>query len=134
MKTLQLRQVGPTAVEMAGGTGEDAWAIRVNVPGEGAKGSGPKPTELLALALAACKAMTALQYAQRKGHELQGLAIDVDYEMAENPRRIARITTRFSGMKTQLDAETLERVTAAMKACTISRTLEAGINLETFVE
>ena len=60
MPTLILRQVGETAVEMAGGEGDAAWTVRVDVPGEGGTPTGPKPTELFAFSLAGPLVMAAL--------------------------------------------------------------------------
>jgi uncharacterized OsmC-like protein len=134
MASLILRQVGETAVEVNGGEGEGAWRVRVDVPGEGGKGSGPKPTELLALSLAACKAMAALQYALRKHAKLRGIVVEVGYETVQNPRRIGKLQVRFTGVKEQLDGEMLERVTAAMHACTIANTLHDPPEIETIVE
>lgn len=134
MGTLLLRQVGETAVEASGGEGEGAWTVRVDVPGEGGKGSGPKPTELLALSLGACKAMAALQYALRKHAKLRGILVEISYETLPNPRRIGKLQVRVKGMKEQLDAEMLERVTAAMNACTIANTLHDPPEIETLVE
>jgi uncharacterized OsmC-like protein len=134
MKTLILHQVGETAVEVGGGEGEGAWKIRVDVPGEGGEGGGPKPTELLAISLAACKAMAALQYALRKHAKLRGIVIEVGYEMEKNPRRISRIDIRFKGVKEQLDQEMLERVTAAMNGCTIASTLKNLPAIQTIVD
>lgn len=45
----------------------------------GGSDTAPTPTELLSAALGACAAITAKLYAQRKGWDLQGIEIAVDF-------------------------------------------------------
>src|SRR5687768_15516358 len=49
----------------------------------GGDDQGPSPQELLAAALASCTAVTIEMYAQRKGWDTSGLAVDVQYTPAE---------------------------------------------------
>src|SRR6266571_5359954 len=44
---------------------------------------GPSPQELLAASLASCTAITIEMYAKRKGWNVDGLEVDVDYTPAE---------------------------------------------------
>ena len=53
-------------------TGEVDHALIADVPpGEGGKGKGPTPHELLEASIAACKAITVRMYADRKGWPLE---------------------------------------------------------------
>ena len=49
-------------------------------PEVGGTDRGPRPTELLAMSLATCTAITVEMYADRKGIELPHLEVDVEYE------------------------------------------------------
>ncbi|MFN8528386.1 MAG: OsmC family protein [Anaerolineae bacterium] len=49
-------------------------------PEDGGTNQGMKPTELLIASLAACAAITAKMYAQRKGWPLTSVEIDADFE------------------------------------------------------
>ena len=50
---------------------------------QGGDDMGPSPQELLAASLASCTAITMEMYAKRKGWDVTGLAVDVDYSPAE---------------------------------------------------
>ena len=59
-------------------------AITVDEPVDcGGDDLGPSPQELLAAALASCTAVTMEMYAQRKGWDISGLAVDCRYTPAE---------------------------------------------------
>src|SRR5512134_2761745 len=49
----------------------------------GGDDEGPNPQELLAASLASCTAITMEMYARRKGWNIDGLEVDVDYSPAE---------------------------------------------------
>src|SRR5215468_1623725 len=50
---------------------------------QGGADLGPSPQELLSAALASCTAVTMEMYAKRKGWNVDGLEVDVDYTPAE---------------------------------------------------
>ncbi len=50
---------------------------------KGGENSGPSPEALLAASLASCTAITMQMYAQRKGWDLPGLEVAVDFTPAE---------------------------------------------------
>jgi len=61
-------------VELEGG-----HELRLDEPADrGGTDTGPRPTQLLASALAGCIAITMEMYAERKGWELGGLEVDVE--------------------------------------------------------
>src|SRR4051812_42791631 len=57
------------------------------------KGEAFSPTDLIATALGTCIATTMGIVAQREGVDLRGMTVNVTKEMANNPRRIGRLTT-----------------------------------------
>ena len=85
--------------------------------------SGPKPTELLAASLAACTAITLEMYADRKGWDLGGVEVAVDFTKAEGespPSFDVRIKVPAG-----LDEDQRERLLVIAGKCPVHRTLAA---------
>jgi uncharacterized OsmC-like protein len=57
------------------------------------KGEAFSPTDLVATALGTCIATTMGIVAQREGVDIRGMTVNVTKEMANDPRRIGRLTT-----------------------------------------
>ena len=93
---------------------------------------GPSPQELLAAALAACTAVTMAMYAQRKGWNTSGLAVDVDYTPAERgcPTKFELVLK----MPAHLDEEQIERLKVIAAKCPVHRTLEGEVMFHERVE
>ena len=93
---------------------------------------GPSPQELLAAALASCTAVTMEMYAQRKGWDVSGMAVDVRYTPAERgcPTRFELVMT----MPAHLEEEQIERLTAIAAKCPVHRTLEGEVAFDERVE
>jgi len=98
----------------------------------GGDDSGPSPQELLAAALASCTAVTMEMYAQRKGWDVHGLAVDVRYTPAERgcPTRFELVMK----MPAHLEEEQIERLTAIAAKCPVHRTLEGEVAFDDRVE
>jgi putative redox protein len=98
----------------------------------GGQDEGPSPQELLAAALASCTAVTMEMYAQRKGWDTSGLAVDVEYTPAERG-----CPTRFDlvlKMPSHLDEEQIEKLKVIAAKCPVHRTLEGEVMFEERVE
>ena len=98
----------------------------------GGQDDGPSPQELLAAALASCTAVTMEMYAQRKGWDTSGLAVDVEYTPAERG-----CPTRFDlllKMPAHLDEEQIEKLRVIAAKCPVHRTLEGEVMFEERVE
>ena len=93
---------------------------------------GPSPQELLAAALASCTAVTMEMYAQRKGWDTSGLAVDVQYTPAErgSPTKFELVLT----MPAHLDEEQIERLKVIAAKCPVHRTLEGEVMFHERVE
>ncbi len=93
---------------------------------------GPSPQELLAAALASCTAVTMEMYAQRKGWNTSGLAVDVRYAPAERgcPTKFELVLK----MPPQLDEDQIERLQVIAAKCPVHRTLEGEVMFEERVE
>ena len=93
---------------------------------------GPSPQELLAAALASCTAVTIEMYARRKGWNVDGIEVDVDYTPAERG-----CVTRFQlvmRMPAHLSEEQVERLSQIAAKCPVHRTLEGEVAFDERVE
>lgn len=98
----------------------------------GGQDLGPSPQELLAASLASCTAVTMEMYAQRKGWDTSGLAVDVQYTPAERgcPTKFELVLK----MPAHLEEEQIERLTVIAAKCPVHRTLEGEVMFEERVE
>jgi putative redox protein len=98
----------------------------------GGEDLGPSPQELLAAALAACTAVTMEMYAQRKGWDTAGLAVDVQYTPAERgcPTKFELVLK----MPAHLDEEQIERLKVIAAKFPVHRTLEGEVMFHERVE
>jgi putative redox protein len=98
----------------------------------GGEDLGPSPQELLAAALASCTAVTMEMYAQRKGWDTSGLAVDCRYAPAERgcPTKFELVLK----MPPHLDEEQIERLQVIAAKCPVHRTLEGEVMFEERVE
>jgi putative redox protein len=90
---------------------------------DGGGDAGPRPTELLAAALASCTAITIEMYADRKEWELGDVEVSVDYETptADTPPKL-KLTIKIGAGLTD---EQRERVLVIAGKCPVHRTLKA---------
>ncbi len=99
---------------------------------QGGDDLGPSPQELLAAALASCTAVTMEMYAQRKGWDTSGLAVECRYTPAERG-----CMTQFDlvlKMPPHLDEEQIERLQVIAAKCPVHRTLEGEVMFNERVE
>jgi putative redox protein len=108
-------------------------SITVDEPVEaGGEDLGPSPQELLAAALASCTAVTMEMYAERKGWDTSGLAVDCRYTPAERgcPTKFELILK----MPPHLDEEQIEKLQVIAAKCPVHRTLEGEVMFDERVE
>jgi putative redox protein len=98
----------------------------------GGDDEGPSPQELLAASLASCVAITMEMYAKRKGWNLDGLQVDVDYTPAERgcPTRFKLVTR----LPAHLGEEQVAKLQAVAAKCPVHRTLEGEVAFDERVE
>lgn len=89
----------------------------------GGADTGPRPTALLAMSLAACTAITIEMYAGRKQWDLGDVEVAVDYETptADTPPKL-NTTIKVSAA---LSDEQRERILVIAGKCPVHRTLKA---------
>jgi len=109
----------------------DGHEIVVDEPLDvGGTDTAPSPTRLVTAALAACTAMTIRLYADRKGWNVDGLVVDVDFP---GPPRSGEGTS-FDVAVTlpdDLDAEQRERIMVIAGKCPVHRILTSDVEIVT---
>jgi putative redox protein len=100
--------------------------------GTGGDDMGPSPQELLAASLASCTAITMEMYAKRKGWNVDGMEVDVDYTPAE--RGSATNFKLVMRMPAHLTEDQVQRLQVIAAKCPVHRTLEGEVLFDERVE
>lgn len=102
-------------------------------PDQGGSDEGPSPTRTLAAALAACTAITAEMYAERKGWTLDDLEVVVEMEFTGPVPTTFDVTLRCPG---DLDDDQLERLRRVAAKCPVHRALahESAVSVNDRIE
>ena len=108
----------------------DGHVVVVDEPTEaGGTDLAPSPTRLLAASLASCTAITIGMYADRKGWDIAGLGVAVEFEGAAK----AGETTHFRvdlTLPPGLTPEQAERIEVIAGKCPVHRTLVGPVEIE----
>jgi putative redox protein len=96
----------------------------------GGADSAPSPTRALTASLAACTAVTIQLYAERKGWDVEGLEVEVDFAGAPRAGEQARFDVVVS-LPDGLDDEQRERIMVIARKCPVHRILDGGAELVT---
>jgi putative redox protein len=97
----------------------------------GGSDTGPSPTELLALSLAACTAITVEMYAERKEWDLGAVAVEVDYEL--QPKATSRFDVVLK-VPEGISDEQAEQLRAIAGKCPVHRTLTGEVEITDRIE
>jgi putative redox protein len=99
----------------------------------GGANSGPSPTQLLAGSLAGCTAITLELYAERKGWDLDGLEVEVDFASESFTPSAFEVVLRLPD---SFDEEQRQRLLAIAGKCPVHKVLaaEASISVSDRVE
>ena len=89
-------------------------------PEVGGADEGPSPTRTLGAALAACTAITAEMYAERKGWDIGALEVEVEIAFEGPVPSDFKVTLRCPG---DLDDEQLDRLLRVAAKCPVHRAL-----------
>jgi putative redox protein len=109
----------------------DGHEVTVDEPREaGGTDSGPSPTRLLTASLASCTAITMAMYAERKGWELDGVEVEVDFEGPPRAGETARFDVAIT-LPGHLDAEQRQRIMVIAGKCPVHRILAGGADVVT---
>ena len=100
-------------------------------PDEGGTDTGPRPSQLLALSLASCTAITVEMYAERKGWDVGELEVEVDYDLNVNDTSRFEVLIKLPGA---LSDEQMKRLKAVAGKCPIHRALVGKVEINDVVE
>jgi putative redox protein len=98
---------------------------------EGGADTGPRPTALLAMSLAACTAVTVEMYANRKQWHLGEIEVEVDYEL--DPHATSRFDVTLK-LPAGLTDEQADRLQAIACKCPVHRVLMGEVEISDRVE
>ena len=107
--------------------------VNIDEPTEtGGTDTGPSPQELLAASLASCTAVTMEMYAARKGWDIGGVEVAVEYTPAERgcPTRFKLVVR----LPERLTDEQVERLRVIAAKCPVHRTLDGEVMFDERVE
>jgi putative redox protein len=94
---------------------------------KGGTDTGPTPSQLLALSLASCTAITIEMYADRKGWDVGALEVEVEYDLGLREGR-ARFEVVLK-LPESITDEQLERLIAIAHRCPVHRTLMGQVEI-----
>jgi putative redox protein len=101
-------------------------------PEVGGNDKGPRPTELLAMSLASCVAVTMEMYARRKEMVLSELEVQVDYEL--DPRGGSSQFHLVLKLPHGLSEDQVERLRVIAGKCPVHRVLAGSIDISSRVQ
>jgi putative redox protein len=99
---------------------------------KGGTDTGPSPTQLLALSLASCTAITIEMYAGRKGWEVGQLEVEVDYELGKG--ELPSYYDLVIKLPEALPDEQVERLRVIAGKCPVHRALTGKVEISDRVE
>jgi putative redox protein len=90
---------------------------------EGGTDNGPAPVELLTAALGSCMAMHIAKYCQAANLPHEGFTIDLDFQLAKDPLRVAALTVDVN-LPPEIPDNRIEAIKRAALQCTVKGTLK----------
>jgi uncharacterized OsmC-like protein len=89
---------------------------------DGGTDAGMSPVELFIGSLGSCVAYFVAQYCARHGIASEGLVLDVNYDVAEQPHRVGRVAVRIH-LPASVNPSQEERLLRVAQACTVHQSL-----------
>ncbi|HKT35194.1 MAG TPA: OsmC family protein [Nitrospira sp.] len=89
---------------------------------DGGKDAGPSPVELFVGSLASCVAYFVGRFCARHEISREGLSVEAEWAMAENPHRVGRVDLAIR-LPHRLTPEMKERLLKVAHGCTVHQSL-----------
>jgi putative redox protein len=89
---------------------------------EGGRDQGMTPVEMFIASLGGCIGLFAAKFCQRHGISSEGLTIRMEWDYADQPHRVGRITVRVD-LPAPLEPEMKTRLRKVLEGCTIHQSL-----------
>ncbi len=99
----------------------------------GGRDTGPRPTELLLVAIGGCSGMDVISILKKKKQDVTGLEINVKGEKAEtHPKRFTKIILEYIIKGRNISEEAVKRAVelSMEKYCSVKATLEGSAKIE----
>ena len=104
--------------------------IRTDLPPDnGGQGRQFSPTDLFASSLAACAVTIMGKMAESQGKSITGTTIDIDKQMAANPRRVAKISVKFT-FPDSVEPDDRKKYLATFNVCPVHNSLDKAVEVE----
>ena len=92
----------------------------------GGEGSGVSPHDLYDAALGACKALTVLWYAKRKGIAVEGIEVTVERDASQERAGLYRLSTSLA-LTGNLDAAQREELLQVASKCPVHKLMTKAV-------
>ena len=116
---------GGTRYDITSGT----HRVVTDQPGEdGGQDAGMSPVELFVGSLASCVAYFVGEFCARHHISRDGLSIEADWEMAENPHRVGRIDVIIH-LPHRIPAELKDRLLKVAHGCTVHQSIASALTV-----
>jgi putative redox protein len=106
--------------------GKNSLATDLSIE-EGGEGSGPSPHDLYDAALGACKALTVLWHAKRKGIPVEGIEVSVERDASQERDGIYRLSTSLT-ITGNLSAAQREELLRVAQKCPVHKLMTEVTN------
>ena len=117
---------GQTSLKHSGNNAE----IWTDLPSDnGGKERHFSPTDLFASSLAACSLTIMGKMAESRGKSIIGTTVDVEKQMAADPRRVAKIVVNFTFPDT-VEPEERKKYVASFNACPVHNSLGKDVEVQ----
>lgn len=113
--------------------GQHRWTLDEPVDKSGSN-LGPDPYAALVGCLGSCSAITLKMYANRKGWDVQKIDVSLQVSHKETPDKKTTVFASEIYITGNINDEQLQRLQQIVKACPVSKILEAGVEIETIIK
>jgi putative redox protein len=104
--------------------------LMLDVPAdEGGTDRGPAPIEVLTAALGACMAMHVTKYCQSAKLPHEGFTIDLDFQLAPDPLRVAALTVDIN-LPSGFPENRKDAIKRVAQQCTVKNTLKESTAID----